>query len=286
MRISSRSRTAPFIAMDVLAEAQAIEAAGGDVIHMEVGEPAYGASNAVRMAVAAALLRGDTLGYTGGLGTPALREAIAALYKRRNGIDLDPGRVVVTSGSSGAFLLSFLALFDTGERVAIADPGTSDPPHGDRSEDQQATNRSDIHAATPENQTRTSQRQDDIDGFPSDLYRRSIRNSTPTRAWATATSVLAVAGRAPILVAVDAGGVAVLARCPHRQGVASAERATRAKLGVEGRGRLGKYGALTELASVSPNLPWVLDEIKQRKGRSETRRSKEAEVSNRLVPCR
>jgi len=123
VRISSRSRTAPFIAMDVLAEAQAIEAGGGSVIHMEVGEPAHGAPRVAREAVAAALGRGDTMGYTSGLGLEALRREIAALYRRRYDVDVDPGRVVVTSGSSGGFLLTFLALFDVGQRVAIADPG-------------------------------------------------------------------------------------------------------------------------------------------------------------------
>ena len=123
MRISSRSQTAPFIAMDILAEAQAIEARGSKVIHMEVGEPAFGAPDAARNALGAALIRGETLGYTSGLGLSDLRTAIAALYQRRYGIAVDPARVVVTSGSSAGFLLSFLTLFDVGERVAIADPG-------------------------------------------------------------------------------------------------------------------------------------------------------------------
>ena len=123
MKISSRSRTAPFIAMDVLGEAQAIEAGGGDVVHMELGEPAHGAPRAAREAVAAAMGQGAALGYTSGLGNPELRRAIAALYRRRHGIELDPGRVVVTAGSSAGFVLAFLALFDAGERVAIADPG-------------------------------------------------------------------------------------------------------------------------------------------------------------------
>lgn len=109
--------------MDVLAEAQAIEAAGGDLVHMEVGEPAHGAPRAAREALAAELARGATLGYTSGLGNTALRQAIAALYRRRHGVDLDPERVVVTAGSSAGFVLAFLALFDAGERVAIADPG-------------------------------------------------------------------------------------------------------------------------------------------------------------------
>jgi aspartate/methionine/tyrosine aminotransferase len=109
--------------MDVLAEAQAVEAAGTEVIHMELGEPAHGAPRAAREALVGALGRGETLGYTNGLGLGDLRSGIAELYGRRYGIDLDPARVVVTSGSSAGFLLSFLALFDIGERVAIADPG-------------------------------------------------------------------------------------------------------------------------------------------------------------------
>ena len=123
MRISRRSQTAPFIAMDILAEAQAIEAGGAKVIHMEVGEPAFGAPRAAREALTGALDRGKKLGYTSGLGLSALRAAIAALYLRRYGIEVDRARVVVTSSSSAGFLLSFLALFDAGERVAIADPG-------------------------------------------------------------------------------------------------------------------------------------------------------------------
>lgn len=123
MKISSRSRTAPFIAMDVLGAAQAIEARGGDVVHMELGEPASGAPRAAREALASAMARGETLGYTQGLGLASLRRGIAALYRRRHGIDLDPDRVVVTAGSSAGFTLAFLALFDAGDRVAIADPG-------------------------------------------------------------------------------------------------------------------------------------------------------------------
>ncbi|HUF88276.1 MAG TPA: aminotransferase class I/II-fold pyridoxal phosphate-dependent enzyme [Thermohalobaculum sp.] len=123
MKISSRSRTAPFLAMDVLGEAQALEARGANVVHMELGEPAHGAPRAAREALAAAMARGAPLGYTGGLGMAELRRAIAGLYRSRHGIGLDPERVVVTAGSSAGFVLAFLALFDAGERVAIADPG-------------------------------------------------------------------------------------------------------------------------------------------------------------------
>ncbi|MEM7496391.1 MAG: aminotransferase class I/II-fold pyridoxal phosphate-dependent enzyme [Pseudomonadota bacterium] len=123
MKLSKRGQTAPFVAMDVLSEAVRLEAGGARVLHMEVGEPAYGAPQAARAALAMAEAEGATLGYTGGLGAPALREAIAALYRRRHGIALEPERVVVTAGSSAAFVLSFLALFEAGERVALADPG-------------------------------------------------------------------------------------------------------------------------------------------------------------------
>ncbi len=122
MTPSQRSRTAPFHALDVFAEALAAEAAGRDIIHMEVGEPAFGAPKAALARVGAALGGSDTLGYTSGLGQPALRAAIAQLYVRRHGIEIDPARVVVTTGSSAAFQLAFLGLFDQGARVGIADP--------------------------------------------------------------------------------------------------------------------------------------------------------------------
>ncbi|MEM8623920.1 MAG: aminotransferase class I/II-fold pyridoxal phosphate-dependent enzyme, partial [Pseudomonadota bacterium] len=123
MKLSERGQTAPFVAMDILAEATALEASGARILHMEVGEPAFGAPAAAREALARAAAEGQTLGYTSGLGAQPLREAIAALYGRRHGIDLDPGRVVVTAGSSAGFVLAFLALFEPRERVALADPG-------------------------------------------------------------------------------------------------------------------------------------------------------------------
>ncbi|MEL6766639.1 MAG: aminotransferase class I/II-fold pyridoxal phosphate-dependent enzyme, partial [Pseudomonadota bacterium] len=123
MKLSARGQTAPFVAMDVLSEAKRLEAEGAHVLHMEVGEPAFGAPAAARAALAEAEARGNTLGYTSGLGTMALREATAALYGRRHGIDVDPGCVVVTAGSSAAFVMAFLALFEAGDRMALADPG-------------------------------------------------------------------------------------------------------------------------------------------------------------------
>ncbi|PKP73646.1 MAG: 1-aminocyclopropane-1-carboxylate deaminase [Alphaproteobacteria bacterium HGW-Alphaproteobacteria-6] len=122
MRRSDRGNVDPFIVMDVLAAARAAEAGGRHIIHMEVGQPGTPAPAGARRALAAAL-ETQALGYSVSLGLPALRAGIAALYRRRHGIDLDPGRVIVTAGSSGAFILAFAALFDAGERVALGEPG-------------------------------------------------------------------------------------------------------------------------------------------------------------------
>ncbi|MGL4397088.1 MAG: aminotransferase class I/II-fold pyridoxal phosphate-dependent enzyme [Hyphomicrobium sp.] len=119
---SVRSDIASFIVMDVMREAARQEQQGRDIIHMEVGQPATAAPKAARRAAAAALER-DTLGYTMALGTDALRARIAALYGTWYGLAIDPARVVVTTGSSGAFVLAFLALFDAGARVGLPSPG-------------------------------------------------------------------------------------------------------------------------------------------------------------------
>ena len=119
---SERSAIDPFIVMDVMQAAAEREAAGHRVIHMEVGQPGTAAPRAAREAVKAALDR-DKLGYTVALGMPALRERIARLYRDWYGLAISPERVVVTSGSSAAFVLAFLALFDAGERVGLTAPG-------------------------------------------------------------------------------------------------------------------------------------------------------------------
>lgn len=121
MRQSRRGQVDPFIVMDVMEQARLAGAAGRRIIHMEVGQPSTPAPAAARRALAAAL--DQPLGYTVALGLPALREGIAALYGRWYGIDLDPARVVITPGSSGAFMLAFSALFDSGDRVAVGEPG-------------------------------------------------------------------------------------------------------------------------------------------------------------------
>lgn len=122
MRTSSRGMVDPFIVMDVMEAARAAEAAGRHIIHMEVGQPSTPAPAAARAALARAMEE-DALGYTVALGLPALRAGIARHYGEWYGVDLDPARVIVTSGSSGAFLLAFAALFDAGDRVALGEPG-------------------------------------------------------------------------------------------------------------------------------------------------------------------
>lgn len=122
MRNSTRSKVDPFIVMDVMDAARKAEDAGRNIIHMEVGQPSTGAPLGARRALASALEE-DSLGYTVALGLPALRQRIARLYGEWYNVDLNPDRVIVTPGSSGAFLLSFTALFDSGDRVGIGAPG-------------------------------------------------------------------------------------------------------------------------------------------------------------------
>ncbi|WP_323032719.1 pyridoxal phosphate-dependent aminotransferase [Paracoccus sp. (in: a-proteobacteria)] len=121
MRQSRRGQVDPFIVMDVMEAARKAEAQGRRIIHMEVGQPSTPAPMGARRALAASLDR--PLGYTVALGLPELRQSIAQLYRRWYGLDLDPQRVVITPGSSGAFILAFSALFDAGERVALGEPG-------------------------------------------------------------------------------------------------------------------------------------------------------------------
>ena len=123
---SRRSDVPSFIVMDVMAAAARIEAAGGRVIHMEVGQPAASAPASAIKAAQAALARGR-IGYTETLGIPSLRARIALHYAETYDFALDPARVVVTTGSSGGFVLAFLALFEPGDRVALANPGY--PPY-------------------------------------------------------------------------------------------------------------------------------------------------------------
>ncbi|HEY0804826.1 MAG TPA: pyridoxal phosphate-dependent aminotransferase [Pseudonocardiaceae bacterium] len=119
---ASRSAIAPFHVMDVLAAAEERQRTHGDLISLGAGQPSSPAPAPVRAAAAEAL-RTNLLGYTEQLGIPALRAAIAEHYQRRYDIDVSPADVVVTTGSSGGFMLAFLAAFDPGDRVAIGRPG-------------------------------------------------------------------------------------------------------------------------------------------------------------------
>ena len=123
---SQRSDVPPFIVMDVMAAAARIEAQGGRVIHMEVGQPAASAPQSAIRAAKAALDLGD-IGYTEALGIPALRARIARHYGETYGVAVEPERIVVTTGSSAGFILAFLAMFEPGDRVALANPGY--PPY-------------------------------------------------------------------------------------------------------------------------------------------------------------
>src|SRR5256714_15403252 len=123
---SARTDVPPFMVMDVMAAAARIEAAGGHVIHMEVGQPAA-APPASAIAAARAALASGRLRYTESLGIATLRARIARHYEEIYGVAIDPARVVVTTGSSAGFILTFLALFEPGDRVAVALPGY--PPY-------------------------------------------------------------------------------------------------------------------------------------------------------------
>jgi aspartate/methionine/tyrosine aminotransferase len=126
LRPSARSAVPPFMVMDVVAAAARLEAQGRRIIHLEVGQPAAPAP-ASALAAARAALSGRALGYTETLGIRSLRRRIARAYREWHGLDIDPERVVVTTGSSAGFVLAFLAAFETGDRVAVALPGY--PPY-------------------------------------------------------------------------------------------------------------------------------------------------------------
>ncbi|BBO12839.1 pyridoxal phosphate-dependent aminotransferase [Bradyrhizobium sp. TM102] len=123
---SRRSDVPPFMVMDVMAAAARIEAAGGHVVHMEVGQPAAGAPGTA-IAAAHAALEAGRIDYTSALGIPSLRERIARHYRDAYGCAISPDRIVVTTGSSGGFILAFLSMFEPGDRVAVTVPGY--PPY-------------------------------------------------------------------------------------------------------------------------------------------------------------
>ena len=119
---SLRSSISAFVAMDFMRDASARQAAGEDIIHMEVGQPGTPAPRLVREA-AMKEMAGAALGYTDALGHPSLRERIARHYRDTYGLDIAPSRIVVTTGSSAGFILAFLALLDPGDGIALPTPG-------------------------------------------------------------------------------------------------------------------------------------------------------------------
>ncbi len=122
LKLAHRGEISPFIVMDVMRAAHERAAAGEDVLHLEVGQPGTSAPAAVLDAAKRALDR-ERLGYTDAVGIPPLRARIAQHYRETYGVEVEPDRIMITPGSSGGFLLSFLAAFDPGDRVALAAPG-------------------------------------------------------------------------------------------------------------------------------------------------------------------
>lgn len=120
---SARSRAIePFHVMALLARANELQAAGHDVIHLEIGEPDFTTAEPIIQAGQAALAAGKTR-YTAARGIPELREAISGFYGRRYGVDIDPRRIMITPGGSGALLLASALLVDPGKHWLLADPG-------------------------------------------------------------------------------------------------------------------------------------------------------------------
>src|SRR3954451_21740009 len=122
MQVAQRANVPPFHVMDLLAAAQRRQLTHGDLVNFVAGQPSTGAPKAVR-AEAKRLLDEEVLGYTVATGVPGLRAAIAAHHRRASGIDVTADDIVVTTGSSGGFLLAFLAAFEVGDRVVMARPG-------------------------------------------------------------------------------------------------------------------------------------------------------------------
>jgi aspartate/methionine/tyrosine aminotransferase len=122
LKASRRGAVPPFIVMDVLRAANRRQAEGGDVLHLELGQPSTGAPAGV-LAAARHALENDQIGYTEAFGLETLRRRIADSYAGAHGVAPDPDRIIITTGSSGGFVLAFLAAFDAGDRVALAEPG-------------------------------------------------------------------------------------------------------------------------------------------------------------------
>ena len=122
MKKSKRSNVDPFIVMDVMEAARKAESSGKNIIHMEVGQPGTAAPKLAKDFISKEISK-NNLGYTVTLGLPSLRDRISKLYGEWYNLDINSDRIVITTGSSGAFILSFATLFNAGDRVGIASPG-------------------------------------------------------------------------------------------------------------------------------------------------------------------
>ena len=122
MKKSKRGNVDPFIVMDVMENARKAEERGEDIVHMEVGQPGTPAPIDAQKELIK-IMKNDSLGYTVALGIPELRQRISQLYGDWYNLDLNPNRIIITSGSSAGFILSFSSLFDAKDRVGICSPG-------------------------------------------------------------------------------------------------------------------------------------------------------------------
>ena len=122
MKNSARGSVDPFIVMDVMEAASKKEKSGYEVIHLEVGQPGTSAPKMAAESVKNKISK-STMGYTVALGIPELREKIADLYLRWYNVQVEPERIIVTPGSSGAFILTFTGLFDVGDTIGVGSPG-------------------------------------------------------------------------------------------------------------------------------------------------------------------
>ena len=122
MKKSKRGNVDPFIVMDVMENARNAEERGKDIVHMEVGQPGTPAPIDAQKELIK-IMKNDSLGYTVALGIPELRQRISQLYGDWYNLDLNPNRIIITSGSSAGFILSFSSLFDAKDRVGICSPG-------------------------------------------------------------------------------------------------------------------------------------------------------------------
>ncbi len=121
LKLSNRSDIPVFRVFDILRIVNERVAAGADIIHLEAGQPSTGAPQAA-LDAAIETMRSGNLGYTEATGMPALKAKIVEYYAKRYNVNIDSKQVIITAGASGALLLSFLALFDAGDRVAMAAP--------------------------------------------------------------------------------------------------------------------------------------------------------------------